>query len=262
MSANWEGWLAAAPAASIAAGRLCTPNPISRAETAKVDASASRAARTPRPATTRPPSANPDTMPSWKVIWVTAVPRTYFSPVRMSGTSADLADLNGESSSATRNRRAIMTQRTTMACPTRLTSTIRHTSAMRARSQTIITWRRGFRSASPDRPSPPTIHGRNVAAKVSALHNGECVRSYTRTIMATPGQLVTGYGQQLRQPQGPELSCREHIAERCPGQFARPVIRHFTGGRTLYHDIRVIAARAPSQAGGNCRGPGRRPAIP
>ena len=67
------------------------------------------------------------------------MPRTYFSPVRMSGTSADLADLKGESSSVTRNRRATITQSPALARPNILVSAIRQTSTMRARSQVIIT---------------------------------------------------------------------------------------------------------------------------
>ena len=45
-----------------------------------------------------------------------------------------------------------------------LTKAITQTSTSRAMSQATITWRRGSRSASPDRARPPTIQGKSVTA--------------------------------------------------------------------------------------------------
>jgi hypothetical protein len=59
------------------------------------------------------------------------------------------------------------------------------TSTARLRSQTIITARRGSRSASPDRVTPPTDMGTMLAANVTALRKAECVRANTSRVSAT-----------------------------------------------------------------------------
>ncbi len=103
-------------------------------------------------------------MPTWMVVCVTAMPRTYRSPGRTSGIIAERADLNGESSSVTTNSSATMIHSAAAEADFRLTRAIRQSSTIRATSQATITSRRGRRSASPDRARPPISHGRNVTA--------------------------------------------------------------------------------------------------
>ncbi len=59
------------------------------------------------------------------------------------------------------------------------------TSAHRARSQMIITLRRGCRSATQASVMPPTNVGTTLTTKVIAASRAERVRSYTSTVSAT-----------------------------------------------------------------------------
>ena len=59
------------------------------------------------------------------------------------------------------------------------------TSSARPRSQTIMTLRRGHRSARPARVIPPTNVGTTLAAKVTAASSGDPVRSNTSSVSAT-----------------------------------------------------------------------------
>jgi hypothetical protein len=72
ITANRDVPRAAGPAA---ADRWRTPSEINNAEAPNAPASATSAARTPRKATTSPPSAWPETMPAWSVVWVTRCAR-------------------------------------------------------------------------------------------------------------------------------------------------------------------------------------------
>jgi hypothetical protein len=95
---------------------------------------------------------------------VIAVPIAYFAPVRTSATSAERADLNGESRSVTTNSSPAITTRPAPDLVTALIKAIAVTSTSRAQSAAIITSRRGSRSARPDRPIPPRSQGRKVMA--------------------------------------------------------------------------------------------------
>ena len=59
------------------------------------------------------------------------------------------------------------------------------TSTARTTSQPTITARRGHRSASRDRNTPPASHGRYPAANATAASSGDPVRPYTSTASAT-----------------------------------------------------------------------------
>ena len=59
------------------------------------------------------------------------------------------------------------------------------TSAHRIRSQTIITLRRGYRSASQASVMPPTNVGTMLTTKVIAASSADRVRSKTSTVSAT-----------------------------------------------------------------------------
>ena len=90
--------------------------------------------------------------------------------------SADRAALNGESIKVTTNSSATMIH-SAVAALARLASAITPTRTIRARSQAIISRRRGRRSARPDSPRPPTTQGRNVTAKATADSSADRVRS-------------------------------------------------------------------------------------
>ena len=113
------------------------------------------------------------------MVIVTAVPSTKRSPGRTSGKSAARAEENGAPTSVTANSRT--TSRPTGTPRIAMT----RTRTQRMRSQAIMTWRRGSRSARPLSITPPRKVGTMLAAKVTAASRADPVRSYTRTVSAT-----------------------------------------------------------------------------
>jgi hypothetical protein len=109
----------------------------------------------------------------------TAWPRANRSPARMSGNIAVRADWNGAPSNVT------TASSTITAASGILGSTMRTTSAARARSQPIITARRGSRSAMSDSRIPPRNVGTMVATYVTAASRAERVWLNTSTVSAT-----------------------------------------------------------------------------
>ena len=68
-----------------AAGRARTQIRMINAERMNVAASTSSEVRTPKKATTAPPTTKPSAWANWSVVSVMAVPTSYRSPARMSG---------------------------------------------------------------------------------------------------------------------------------------------------------------------------------
>ena len=103
------------------------------------------------------------------MVSVTAVPITYLSPVSTSGKTAARAETNGAPASVTTNSSAT---RTASGIPGRAMIS---TSPQRRTSQTIITRRRGYLSASQDSVSPPTNVGTMLTTKVIAASSADLV---------------------------------------------------------------------------------------
>ena len=163
---------AAGPAGSgRATGRARTQIRMISAATPNVTASATSEVRTPRNATVTPPATNPRTCANWFVVSVTAVPSGYRSPSRISGYTAARAAVNGAATSVTANS---STTSTATGSPG---SAITATSAPLPSAVTIMTWRRGSRSARPASVTPPTNVGTTLAANVTAASSAERVRS-------------------------------------------------------------------------------------
>ena len=160
-----------APGAA-AAGRARVPRPTSRPEAANVTASMASAARTPRNVVATPPTPAPATSAARKVVWITAVPRAYRSPARMSGVMEARADSNGGANIVAANSSATRAASSAHAARSSPPPGPRGTI-----SQQTITVRRGRRSASSARNKPPITHGRYPAAYAAAASSGERVRS-------------------------------------------------------------------------------------
>ncbi len=105
-------------------------------------------------ATTAAPATKPRIWLAWKVMLPMADPSTNMSPGSTSGMSAARADENGTPASTVQNSRMHS------AAKGKLGIAISPTVPTRNRSQTIITRRRGKRSARPDSSRPPAIGGR------------------------------------------------------------------------------------------------------
>ena len=105
-------------------------------------------------ATTAAPATKPRIWLAWKVILPTADPTTNLSPGSTSGMSAARAEENGTPASTVQNSsvhsaaNGMPGMAISPAVPTR------------NRSQTIMTRRRGNRSARPESSGPPAIGGR------------------------------------------------------------------------------------------------------
>jgi hypothetical protein len=80
---------------------------------------------------------------------------------------------------------------------------IKAATTMRNRSQTTITVRRGYRSASPANRVPPLKVGRYVSPYVNPVSPAEDVHSQTNTD-SDPRELVTRLRQRFGRPHGPE----------------------------------------------------------
>ena len=148
--AHGDSW----PPSARAAGLARVPSAMSRPESTNVAASMTSEGRTPMKATASPPATAPATWPARKVVWITAVPRTYRSPDKMSGVIAARADSNGGANMVTAKSSAT---RAAMGTPG---TAIAATRTARTASQKIITERRGRRSATSARNRPPITHGR------------------------------------------------------------------------------------------------------
>ena len=132
----------------------------------------------------------------------------------MSGYSAARAEMNGALIIVTRTSRPT---RTAIGVPG---SAIKPTSSALLRSQTIITRRRGHRSARPARVKPPTKAGTTLAANVIAASRLDRVCSNTSRVSATraswsPATDSTWASQSARNSAIPKTSA--NVARRAAG---------------------------------------------
>ena len=120
---------------------------------------------------------------------------------------------------------------------------IKAATTMRNRSQTTITVRRGYRSASPANRVPPLKVGRYVSPYVSPVSPAEDVHSQTNTD-SDPRELVTRLRQRFGRPHGPELADHESRLEADLVPHADPSLLHTVGRR-----LRSVSVQAGCVAG-------------
>src|ERR1700733_3621352 len=169
MPASREAGRVPAPSADAGARRGATQARRMSAEPANVTASTASDVRTPKKPTTAPPTPKPRTCANWYVVSVTAVPITYMSPVSTSGKTAARAETNGAPASVTTNSSATRAKRGTLG------RAMTSTRPQRTTSQTIITRRRGYLSASQASVTPPTNVGTMLTTNVIAASSADRV---------------------------------------------------------------------------------------
>ena len=90
---------------------------------------------------------------------------------------------------------------------------IEATSGARPRSQAIMTFRRGRRSARPERATPPSARGDQTRHIGNRRQQWRSRPVEYEQRQRHPRQLVAGDRQDLGEPQGTELPHREDLAK-------------------------------------------------